>query len=85
MSKRLQVILDDAEMKEIKALADQQHISVSLWVRNALNRVRNQQPRGDAKRKIEAIRAATRHSFPTSDIETMLSEIESGYTRAESR
>jgi hypothetical protein len=34
--------------------------------------------------KLEAIRLAAQHEFPTEDIETMLSEIESGYLPDES-
>jgi hypothetical protein len=31
--------------------------------------------------KIEAVRAAAKHSYPTADIDEMLTEIESGYLR----
>lgn len=33
----------------------------------------------DAGRKLEAIRSAYEHEFPTADIEQMLEEIERGY------
>jgi len=33
----------------------------------------------DADRKVQAIRAAARHAFPTADVEQMLAEIEGGY------
>lgn len=31
--------------------------------------------------KIEAVRSAAKHEFPTADIDTMLGEIEDGYLR----
>ena len=40
---------------------------------------RREEPRGDAGRKLDAIRSAARHEFPTGNVETMLSEIEAGY------
>jgi hypothetical protein len=33
----------------------------------------------EAREKLEAIRKATEHSFPTGDIEDLLAEIERGY------
>ena len=36
-------------------------------------------PVGDVSKKLEAIRAAAKHEFPTGDIEDMLAEIEQGY------
>jgi hypothetical protein len=79
MSKRLQVILDDAEMREIQRLARRKRMSVAEWVRQALRAARRQQPSTDARKKLEVIRAAVRHSFPTADIDQVLGEIERGY------
>ena len=79
MSKRLQVVLSDREMKEIQAVADQEHMTVSEWVRHALRAARKSRSAKDAATKIAAIRAASRHRFPTGDIEQMLDEIEKGY------
>jgi hypothetical protein len=79
MSKRLQVVLDDAEAREIKRLARMQRMTVSEWVRQALRIVRRQQPRLDVDKKLQIIRAAVRHSYPTGDIDQVLSEIERGY------
>jgi hypothetical protein len=39
----------------------------------------------DPARKLAAIRAAARHSFPTADIEQMLAEIESGYRESSAK
>jgi hypothetical protein len=79
MSKRLQVLLDDAELREIQRLARAQRVTVAEWVRQALRAARRRQPSGDIQKKLAAIRAAARHEFPTADIEQMLAEIARGY------
>ncbi|MGA2414586.1 MAG: ribbon-helix-helix protein, CopG family [Candidatus Sulfotelmatobacter sp.] len=79
MAKRLQVILQDPEYREIKRMARARHMSLAEWVRQALQHARSQQPWGGVEKKLEAIRAAARHESPTADIDTMLAEIESGY------
>lgn len=79
MSKRLQVILDDEEWEEIRAVAESQRLSVSEWVRRTLRDARRRLPEGERGRKLDALRAATRHAFPTGDVERMLWEIETGY------
>jgi hypothetical protein len=80
MAKRLQVILQDPEYREIQRMARARSMSLAEWVRQALDLARRRQPLGDIKKKLEAIRAAARHESPTSDIDTMLAEIERGYT-----
>jgi hypothetical protein len=40
---------------------------------------------GNAKTKLNIIRAAARHDFPVRDIAGMLAEIEMGYTTGSSR
>ncbi len=82
MSKRLQVILDDTELYEIKQAAQQQRLTVAEWVRQALRAARHREPRSDAKRKIEVVRAAVAYSFPSGSVDQMLAEIESGYARS---
>lgn len=79
MSKRLQVVLDDREYGEIQRIARRQRMNVSEWVRQVLRRARRSEPAIDAGRKLEAIRSAYEHEFPTADIEQMLEEIERGY------
>ncbi len=80
MSKRLQVILEEAEMREIQRIARRQRITVAEWVRQALRVARRGGPSVDARKKLETIRAAAQHSFPTGDIDQMLGEIERGYS-----
>ncbi len=79
MSKRLQVLLDEKELREIQRAARGRRVTVAEWVRQALRAARRHEPLGDAGKKIEVIRAAARHSFPTSEIDEMLAEIERGY------
>jgi len=79
MAKRLQVILQDPEYREIQHMARSRSMSLAEWVRQALDMARRRQPLGDVEKKLEAIRAAARHESPTSDIDTMLAEIEQGY------
>ena len=79
MSKRLQVILDDAELRDIQRLARQERMTLAEWVRRALRVARRQVPRGDAGRKLAVVRAAARYAFPSADIGSMLAEIERGY------
>jgi hypothetical protein len=79
MSKRLQVLLPDAEMAEIRRLARREQLTVGEWARRALRSARASQASGDPERKLKAIRKAATYSFPTADIEQMLDEIERGY------
>lgn len=61
-------------------MARSRHMSIAEWVRQALELARRREPLADIGKKLEVVRAATRHAFPSGDIDTMLSEIESGYT-----
>jgi hypothetical protein len=79
MAKRLQVILKDPEYREIQRVARSRHMSLAEWVRQALELARRREPSGTVAKKLEAIRAAARHSYPTADIDQMLGEIEAGY------
>lgn len=80
MTKRLQVLLDDTELREIQRVARSQRMTVAEWVRQVLRAARRSVPRGDAPRKLATLRAAARHSFPAPDIDRMLAEIERGYS-----
>ena len=79
MSKRLQVLLEVAEMRELRRTARRSNLTVAEWVRRALRAARRREPSRDAERKLAALRAAARHAFPTADIAQMLAEIEHGY------
>jgi hypothetical protein len=79
MSKRLQVILQDPEYREIQKMARFRGMSLAEWVRQALDLARRREPLGAAGKKLEVIRAAAKHTYPAGDIDTMLAEIERGY------
>jgi hypothetical protein len=79
MAKRLQVILQDPEYREIQRAARARHMSLAEWVRQALGAARRKEPDGNITRKIEAVHAAAQHQFPSGDIDSMLAEIEAGY------
>lgn len=79
MSKRLQVLLDETEFREIKRTAKAQRVTVAEWVRRALRQARQAEPAYPADQKLRAVREAVRHRYPAGDIEQMLGEIERGY------
>ncbi len=80
MSKRLQVVLDDAELREIKRVARRNRMTVAEWVRQALRAARRRQAAAPAERKLHVVREAVRHEYPTGEIDEMLGDIERGYT-----
>ena len=79
MSKRLQVLLDEEEFtpQEFQTVARRQRMTLAEWVRQALRQARSDHP-GNVETKLRVIADASRHEFPTSDIEVMLREIEAG-------
>jgi hypothetical protein len=79
MAKRLQVILKDSEYWEIQRIARSRHMSIAEWVRQALTLARRSEPIRQTGKKLEVVRAAARHDYPTGRIDRMLEEIESGY------
>jgi hypothetical protein len=85
MSKRLQVLLDEAELREIQRLARAKRMTVAEWVRGTLRAARQREPLGDASKKLDVVRAAARHAFPTADIDQMVAEIERGYLASSPR
>jgi hypothetical protein len=85
MSKRLQVLLDEPDWREIQQIARRKGTTVAQWVRQALRAARRREPGTESRRKLEAVRAAARFSFPTADVRQMLEEIERGYGAGEPR
>lgn len=79
MAKRLQVIVQDREYRDIQRAARLRRMSVAEWVRQALVQARRSEPSREVASKLEVIRAASRMDFPTADIDRMLEEIEQGY------
>ena len=83
MSKRLQILLNEPEIREIQRAARARRMTVAEWVRGALRDARRREPLGDAGDKLAAVRRAVRHQGPTGDIGQMLGEIERGYGSGE--
>ena len=82
MAKRLQVILQDPEYREIQRAARARRMTIAAWVREALGHARRREPLGDVEKKLAAVRAAVAHNVgpaTEADIDTMLAEIERGY------
>ena len=80
MGKRLQVVVDDAELRRFRRAAKQAGMTLSEWVRQTLRRAERSLSTGDVERKLAAIRRAASFSdAPAPDIEQMLAEIEKGY------
>jgi hypothetical protein len=78
VTKRLQVILNDSEYREVRGAARARHMSTSEWVRQALKLARFRESVGNAGKKIEVIRAAVKHEYPVADVDDMLKEIGKG-------
>jgi predicted nucleic acid-binding protein len=57
-------------------------MTVSDWVRRALDLARQRERVSEAGRKIMAVREGARHAYPAGGIDQMLSEIERGYLPA---
>jgi hypothetical protein len=79
MTKRLQVLFEDDELRELQRLARQHRMTTAEWVRRSLRAARDAESGADVGQKLAAVRTAVAHAFPTADIETMLDEIERGY------
>jgi hypothetical protein len=79
MTKRLQVILQDPDYREIQRAAHSRHMSIAEWVRRAPESARRQEPLGSPTKKLGAIRIASQHDYPAGDIGSRLAEIEAGY------
>lgn len=81
MTQRLQVLLDDAELKAIQRVARREHLTTAEWVRRRLRDGVAASGRPDTATRLAAIHAAYRHTSeaPAPPIEGMLEEIERGY------
>lgn len=73
MQKRLQVLLEEEEYREIQGVARRQRVTIAEWVRQALRKARIDHP-STMDSKLRAIAEASRHNFPTADIHKMLRE-----------
>jgi len=79
MTKRLQVLFEDDELKELQRVARQHRMTTAEWVRRSLRAALEAEAGADIGQKLGAIRRASAYAFPTADIDVMLAEIERGY------
>ena len=79
------MLFDEPEWREIQRVARANRMTVAEWVRQALRAARARTPGTGAARKLDVIRAAACHEFPTDGIDQMLEEIERGYLGATPR
>jgi hypothetical protein len=77
--KRLQVLLEDDELRAIQEVARKRRMTTAEWVRQQLRAGREADGRSDTAPKLAAIRKASRYRFPAPDIDQMNAEIERGY------
>jgi hypothetical protein len=85
MPKRLQVLFEDDELRELQRLARAHRMTTAEWVRRSLRAARDAESGADVGQKLAAVRTAAAHAVPTSDIDTMLAEIERGYAAPDKR
>lgn len=78
MSKRLQVVMTEEEYAEIRTAARLERMTVAEWVRQSLRAARAGNWALTADEKLDVVRNAIEHSFPTGDIEEMLADIARG-------
>lgn len=79
MSRRLQVLVDEAELAVLREAAEREGLNLSAWSRRVLGEAARRKPSRSAARKLEAVRAAVENDFPAPDIEQMNVEISRGY------
>jgi hypothetical protein len=60
---RVHVLLGDSELPEIQQIAQDRQMTTEQWVREVLSEARRRG--GRVEDKLEAMRKAVRHSFPT--------------------
>jgi hypothetical protein len=85
MTKRLQVLFEDDELREIQRFARRSRVTTAEWVRRSLRSAREAESASDIGQKLAAVRTAAAHAFPIADIEALLGEIERGYLATELR
>ncbi len=73
------VLTEDAEYRQIQRVARARRMTVAEWVRTALRLARDREAPLDPSRKLEAVRAFLRDSYPVGEIDEVLAEIERGY------
>lgn len=71
--------MDDAEYAALLQAAAARGVTVADWVREAIGAARRRESSADVDRKLDAIRAAVRHTGPTGQIERLTAEVDRSY------
>ena len=79
MTKRLQVLFEDDELRDIQRLARQRRMTTAEWVRRSLRAAREAESGADVGQKLAAGRTGAAFAFPVAGVDKMLDEIERGY------
>lgn len=82
MPKRMQVLVEDAELRRMQREVRVRGLTLAEWVRTTLREALRVRPPGRSEAKRAAVRVAACNDFPVADIDTMLEEIERGYGTA---
>jgi Ribbon-helix-helix protein, copG family len=83
MTKRLQVLLEDEELRDIQALAKRRRQTTAAFVRDALRAARTAAEYPLPEARLRAVREAAGHAYPAGDIEELLAQTEQGYLSGE--
>ena len=78
MSKRLQVVVGDEELEQLRKAAARKGLTLSEWTRQVLHRARETQTGPTRDGKLAALDRALACGHPTGDVTAMLTEIETG-------
>jgi hypothetical protein len=80
MSKRLQVVIGEADLERYERSAQASGQTLSEWARQAMNVAERERSSGDVEAKLAVIRkAAALNLTPEVDIDTMLAQIETRF------
>ena len=78
MSTHLQLVVSKKELEELKAIAQEEGLTVSEWVRRAVRTARSYRPKQNQATKLRAMQNIARYNTPTADVEQILTEIDAG-------
>ena len=77
----MQILLDDDELREVKKLAMQEKLTVSAWVRRAIQHEKKERPGTAAREKLLIIQNSSKYDFPTGEYKDIAADIDSGYLK----
>ena len=79
MTKRLQVLFEDDELRAVQAMARRRRQTTAAFVRDVLREARAAAEHRLPEAKLRAVREASAHSYPSGEMEQILSQVERGY------